>query len=426
MAEVLADLLERPATAPPAGDERAGAAVTEVVPADRAGDARGGEVAVEEVDLLLLPAAGAGREGDHLAADERRLALGDAAAPGAGEDEGLGVVGGVAGEEGEPAAADVDGVGGEVDAADLAVLGGLVLRAEADHDVRGVGVEAEVGELEVELLALAEAGEEGEEDDQAVGLRDGVAGAEAVLFLRLEVGPRLDGGVAGAALGGLLDALLEGGHGIRGDVLGHGIVEHLPEQPDDLLDRGGGERFGRAVGCCGQLLLEGAYPGVDVARRDHDKCHVGEWGVLDMRPPASTVGRDAADAVKPLSAVEPLLAPGSEGDAGDIAGARIDGGAQLLGLLPGAAGADPAAFAVDGDADQMPAFALLAHAALRVARRASSARPWHGPASAETLRVEPRRERAGGPGAGAPARDRWLRPRSCARRRGGDARARGA
>ncbi|WP_437971049.1 hypothetical protein WMF04_17955 [Sorangium sp. So ce260] len=170
-------------------------------------------------------------------------------------------MGGVAGEEGEPAAADVDGVGGEVDAADLAILGGLVLRAETDHDVRGVGVEAEVGELQVELLALAEAGEEGEKDDQAVGLGDGVAGAEAVLLVRLQVGPRLDGGVAGAALGGPLDALLEGGHGNRGDVLGHGIVEHLPEQPDDLLDRDRGERFGRAVGCCGQLLLEGAYPG---------------------------------------------------------------------------------------------------------------------------------------------------------------------
>ncbi|WP_437931138.1 hypothetical protein WMF37_18555 [Sorangium sp. So ce291] len=108
MAEVLADLLERPATAPPAGDERAGAAVAEeVVLADRAGDAGGGEVAVEEVDLLLL----------------------------------------------------------------------------------------------------AEAGEESEEDDQAIGLGDGVAGAEAVLFFRLQVGPGLDGGVAGAALGGLLDAL---------------------------------------------------------------------------------------------------------------------------------------------------------------------------------------------------------------------------
>ncbi|XXZ25172.1 hypothetical protein WME92_16040 [Sorangium sp. So ce307] len=61
MAEVLADPLERPVTAPPAGDERAGAGVAEVVPADRTDDARGGEVAVEEVDLLLLPAAGAGR-----------------------------------------------------------------------------------------------------------------------------------------------------------------------------------------------------------------------------------------------------------------------------------------------------------------------------------------------------------------------------
>ncbi|XXV09620.1 hypothetical protein WMF24_16160 [Sorangium sp. So ce1335] len=278
MAEVLADLLERPATAPPASDERAGAAVAEVVPADRAGDAGGGEVAVEEVDLLLLPvpAAGAGREGHHLAADERGLALGDAAAPGAGEDEGLGVVRGVAREEREPAAADVDGVGGEVDAADLAVFGGLVLRAEADHDVRGVGVEAKIGELQVELLALAEAGEEGEEDDQAVGLGNGAAGANAVLLVRLQVGPGLDGGVAGAALGGLLDALLQGGHGIRGDVLGHRVVEHLPEQPDDLLDRGGGDRLGRAIGCCGQLLLEGAYPGVDVARRDHDECHVRE------------------------------------------------------------------------------------------------------------------------------------------------------
>nr|WP_234023790.1 hypothetical protein [Sorangium cellulosum] len=332
MAEVLADLLERPATAPPAGDERAGAAVAEVVPADRAGDAGGGEVAVEEVDLLLLPAAG--REGDHLATDERGLALGDAAAAGARKDEALGVLRGVGGEEREPAAADVDGVGGEVDAADLAVLGGLVLRAETNHDVRGVGVEAEIGELEVELLALAEAGEEGEDDDQAVGLGDGVAGADAVLFLRLQVGPRLDGGVAGAALGGLLDALLQGGHGIRGDVLGHRIVKHLPEQPDDLLDRGRGDRFGRAIGGCGQLLLEGAYPGVDVARRDHDKCHAGQRGVLDMRPPAATVGRDAAQAVEPLSAVEPLLAPGSEGDAGDVAGARIDGGAQLLASSP--------------------------------------------------------------------------------------------
>ncbi|XXZ35761.1 hypothetical protein WME89_18970 [Sorangium sp. So ce321] len=319
MAEVLADLLERPATAPPAGNERAGAGVAEVVPANRAGDAGGGEVAVEEVDLLLLPAAG--RERDHLAADERGLALGDAAAAGAGEDEGLGVEGGVAREEREPAAADIDGVGGEVDAADLAVLGRLVLRAEADHDVRGVGVEAEVSELQVELLALAKAGEEGEEDDQAVGLGDGVAGAEAVLLFRLQVGPGLDGGVAGAALGGLLDALLEGGHGIRGDVLGHRIVEHLPEQPDDLLDRGGGDRLGRAIGCCGQLLLESAYPGVDVARRDHDECHVREWGVLDMRPPSATVGRDAAQAVEALPAVEPLLAPGSERDAGDVAGA---------------------------------------------------------------------------------------------------------
>ncbi|XXU89664.1 hypothetical protein WMF21_18445 [Sorangium sp. So ce1099] len=319
MAEVLADLLERPATAPPAGDERAGAAVAEVVPADRAGDAGGGEVAVEEVDLLLLPAAR--REGDHLAADERGLALGDAAAAGAGEDEGFRVVRGVAREEREPAAADVDGVGGEVDAADLAVLGRLVLRAEADHDVRGIGVETEVGELEVELLALAEAGEEGEQDDQAVGLGDGIAGANAVLLVRLQVGPGLDGGVAGAALGGLLDALLEGGHGIRGDVLGHSVVEHLPEQPDDLLDRGGGDRLGRAIGCCGQLLLESAYPGVDVARRDHDECHIGEWGVLDMRAPSATVGRDAAQAVEALSAVEPLLAPGSEGDAGDVAGA---------------------------------------------------------------------------------------------------------
>ncbi|XXX48501.1 hypothetical protein WME76_12055 [Sorangium sp. So ce119] len=424
MAEVLADLLERPATAPPASDERAGAAVAEVVPADRAGDAGGGEVAVEEVDLLLLPAAG--REGDHLAADERGLALGDAAAPGAGEDEGLRVVGGVAREEREPAAADVDGVGGEVDAADLAVLRGLVLRAEADHDVRGVGVEAEIGELQVELLALAEAGEEGEQDDKAVRLGDGVAGAEAVLLFRLQVGPGLDGGVASAALGGLLDALLQGGHGIRGDVLRHGIVEHLPEQPDDLLDRGRGDGLGRAIGCCGQLLLEGAYPGVDVARRDHDECHAGQWGALDMRPPAATVGRDAAQAVEALPAVEPLLAPGSEGDAGDVAGARIDGGAQLLGLLPGGAGAYPAALAVDGDADQMPTFALLAHAALRVARRASSARPWPAPASAETLRAEPRRERADGPGEGAPARDRSQRLRSCARRRGGDARARGA
>ncbi|XXR82931.1 hypothetical protein WMF33_18745 [Sorangium sp. So ce394] len=242
MAEVLADLLERPATAPPVGDERAGAAVAEVVPADRTGDARGGEVAVEEVDLLLLPAAG--REGHHLAADERGLALRDAAAPGAGEDKSLGVVGGVAREESEPAAADVDGVGGEVDAADLAILGGLVLRAEADHDVRGVGVEAEIGLIEVELLALAEAGEESEEDDQAVRLGDGVAGAEAVLLFRLQVGPGLDSGVAGAALGGLLDALLEGGHGIRGDVLRHRVVEHLPEQPDDLLDRGGERGFG--------------------------------------------------------------------------------------------------------------------------------------------------------------------------------------
>ncbi|XXT72301.1 hypothetical protein WMF14_17920 [Sorangium sp. So ce693] len=274
MAEVLADLLERPATAPPAGNQRAGAGVAEVVPADRAGDADSGEVAVEEVDLLLLPAAG--REGDHLAADERGLALRHTAALGAGEDEPLGVVRGVAREERQPAAADVDGVGGEIDAADLAVLRGLVLRAEADDDVRGVGVEAEVSELQVELLALAEAGEEGEEDDQAVGLGDGVAGADAVLLLRLQVRPRLDGGIAGAAFGCLLDALLEGGHGIRGDVLRHGVVEHLPEQPDDLLDRCGGDRFGGAIGGCGQLLLEGAYPGVDIARRDHDKCHVRE------------------------------------------------------------------------------------------------------------------------------------------------------
>ncbi|KYF46651.1 hypothetical protein BE08_09045 [Sorangium cellulosum] len=49
--------------------------MAEVVPADRAGDAGGGEVAVEEVDLLLLPAAGAGWERDHLAADERVLPL---------------------------------------------------------------------------------------------------------------------------------------------------------------------------------------------------------------------------------------------------------------------------------------------------------------------------------------------------------------
>ncbi|WP_437728158.1 hypothetical protein [Sorangium sp. So ce861] len=105
-----------------------------------------------------------------------------------------------------------------------------------------------------------------------------------MLLFRLQVGPGLDGGVAGAALGGFLDALLEGGHGIRGDVLGHRIVEHLPEQPDDLLDRGGGKRLWRAIGCCGELLLERAYPGVDVVRRDHDKCHAGQRGVLDVRP----------------------------------------------------------------------------------------------------------------------------------------------
>ncbi|XXY48743.1 hypothetical protein WME91_52940 [Sorangium sp. So ce269] len=124
MAEVLADLLERPATAPPAGDERAGAAVAEVVPADRAGDAGGGEV----------------------------------------------------------------------------------LRADADHDVRGVGVKVAVGELEVELLAMAEADEEGEEMiwRSASGM---------VVLVRLQVGPRIDGGVAGAVLRYLLDTLLRAATG---------------------------------------------------------------------------------------------------------------------------------------------------------------------------------------------------------------------
>ncbi|WP_437310835.1 hypothetical protein [Sorangium sp. So ce388] len=56
--------------------------------------------------------------------------------------------------------------------------------------MRGVGVEAEIDELEVELLALAEAGEEGEEDEQAVGLGNGIAGANAVLLVRLQVAPR--------------------------------------------------------------------------------------------------------------------------------------------------------------------------------------------------------------------------------------------
>ncbi|XXV30898.1 hypothetical protein WME87_18860 [Sorangium sp. So ce1389] len=273
MAKVLADLLERPATAPPAGDERAGAGVAEIVPAHRAGDAGGGEMAVEEVDLLLLPAAG--RERDHLAADERGLALGDTAAPGAGEDEGLGVMGGIAGEKREPAAADVDGVGGEVDAADLAVVGGWFFEPKRTTTCGASASRRRSASSRLNCSPWRRPVEEGEEDDQAVGLGNGIAGADAVLLVRLQVGPGLDGGVAGAALGGLLDALLEGGHGIRGDVLGHRVVQHLPEQPDDLLDRGGGERFGRAIGCCGQLLLEGAYPGVDVARCDHDECHAG-------------------------------------------------------------------------------------------------------------------------------------------------------
>ncbi|WP_437842657.1 hypothetical protein [Sorangium sp. So ce1153] len=102
-----------------------------------------------------------------------------------GKTESLRAVGGVAGEEREPTAADVDGVGGQVDAADLPFLGGSFFEPK----------------------------------------RTTTCGASA--SRRRSASSRLNCSPWRRPV--------RRAKRIRGDVLGHGIVEHLPEQTDDLL-----------------------------------------------------------------------------------------------------------------------------------------------------------------------------------------------
>jgi hypothetical protein len=196
----------------------------------------------------------------------------------------------------------------------LAALGWVLpARAVPDNEMRLLRVEANVRELEVPLLALAQARADREESEQAVRLGRHHAGFDRSLLRQAQVRPRI------FCLRPTCDAKIPGG--VRpDDLVVDGLLQAAAEEIEAVTDRRLRDRTRfpphARTEIRGALPRDGVEPVATGTPRERGNGPVDEHRRLDVELPAVPIGPDVPE-VALLASVEEEGPEGAQRDTAD-------------------------------------------------------------------------------------------------------------